>query len=348
VVTITYLNWSEFMANVKMVDIAKAAGVSLATVGRVIHNNGYVAEDKRALIEQMIKDMGYVPNKMAQALKYSQSRLIGHMTLFNQNMLYEQISSAVDAAAVKRGYNVLTLASHRNKGEEAKQIEELIGHRAEGIIITSNTNIEPELVQRLVDNKIPVVMIERALELPLVDRLLVDDFNGAYEAVTRIIQKKHRSIGFIGQMLLHEVERNRYIGYCTALKDNGLFIKPEHIILNEDYTIASGYSAIKSLMELENPPTAVFMTSDIYGCGAMQYLYENNIRVPKDLSLVGYDNTLSTMMAPPLNSVGLPYSEIGEFALDLLLTRIENPKCEGRKVSIKTEYIDRDTVIQRG
>lgn len=332
------------MANVKMTDIAKAANVSIATVGRVIHNNGYVAEDTRKEIEQLIKDMGYVPNKMAQALKRSQSKLIGHMTLFNKNMLFEQISKAVDTAAINHDYHVMTLVSHFNQGEEAKQIDELIGHRVEGMIITSNGMIESKHITKLIENKIPVVMIERALDMPYVDRILVDDMEGSYNAVTHILKKGHRRVGFIGRYPDHEVELNRYNGFCKAISDYGLPILPEFIQLKQDYSILSGYQSTKELMEKENPPTAIFMTSDIYACGVMQYLYEKNIRVPDDISIVGYDNTLASMLAPAISSVGLPYREIGDEAIRLLLSRMENEKAPAEILMIHTKLIDRKTV----
>jgi len=334
------------MANIKMTDIAKAANVSVATVGRVIHNNGYVAEDKKKEIEQIIKDMGYVPNKMAQALKCSHTKLIGHMILFSKNLLYEQISAAVDKAALSNGYHVMTLVTHRSQGEEAKQIDELIGQRVEGIIITSNDTIDKELIKKLVDYKIPVVMIERAFDIPCVDRILVDDLEGSYEAVIQLLKNGHRKVGFIGKHSEHEVEINRYNGYCKAVKDYGIQLFPQFIQLKPDYSILSGYEATKELMEQRNPPTAIFMTSDTFACGAMQCLYEKNIRVPDEVSVIGYDNTLSAMLAPAINSVGLPYREIGEGALKLLLSRMENKKAPVQTILIHAEYIDRKTVLK--
>jgi len=334
------------MTNVKMIDIAKTANVSIATVGRVIHNNGYVAEDKRKEIEQIIKDTRYIPNKMAQALKYSRSKLIGHMTLFSQNMLYEQISSAVDKAASNQGYHVMTLASNYNQGEEAKQIDELIAQRVEGLIITSNVMINRELITKLVDNKIPVVMIERAINMPNVDCILVDDMEGVYGAVTHILEKGHRRIGFIGRNPEHEVEFNRYKGYCKAINDYGIPTLPEFIQLVPDYSILLGHQATEALMEEANPPTAIFTTSDIYACGVMQCLYEKNIRVPDDISIVGYDNTLAAMLSPAISSVGLPYQEIGDWAIKLLQARMENEKEPAQSVMINTRFIDRKTVLE--
>jgi LacI family transcriptional regulator len=336
--------WSDFMENIKMTDIAKAANVSVATVGRVLHNNGYVSEDKRREIEQIIKDMGYVPNKMAQALKNNHSRLFGHMTLFSPNMLYDYISAAVYNAALSYGYHVMTLASHFNQGEEAKQIDELIAQRAEGVIITSNQTIDKALIMKLLDNKIPVVMIERAYCMPNVDRILVDDLGGVYNAVTHMIDKGHRRIGFIGKYPEHEVEICRYNGYCKAINDHEILLLPELIQLKTDYSIQSGYQAARALMETDNPPTAIFTTSDIYASGIMQYLYQKNIRVPDDISIVGYDNTLATMLAPAIDSVGLPHQEIGEWAVKLLLSRIDNLKAPEQTITIQAQYIDRNTV----
>lgn len=332
------------MANVKMIDVAKAAGVSLATVGRVIHNNGYVAAEKREEIEQIIKDLGYIPNRMAQALKYSQSKLIGHMAFFNPNMLYEQISYEVHAAAARYGYRVMTIASHRDSGEEEKQIEELIGQRVEGIIITSNSSIDPSLIQKLIDNHIPIVMIERTLEMQKVNRIVVDDFRGAYEAVAGILRMGHQKVGFIGKELIYDVECRRYEGYRKALEDFNQVYDPSLVSLREEYSIAQGYDGMKALMN--HKPTAVFMTSDLFACGVLQCLYENNIKVPEGISLVGYDNTLSTMLAPPIDSVGLPVSEIGELAMGMLLRCIENPDKSAETALIQTEYQNRGTVIK--
>lgn len=328
-----------------MSDIAAAAGVSLATVGRVLHKNGYVSEENREKIERLIQELGYVPNKIAQGLKNRQSKLIGHLVVFNPNMLFAKISLAVTQSALQHGFHVLTMTGHQNLDEEEAQINELIGHRVDGVIITSNVHIPKTLIQKLVDLEIPVVMIERTYDLPHVDCIRVDDLNGSFEAVDHIIAKGHRRIGFIGMQLFHEVEKLRYQGYCDALRNAGMEISDDYICFMPDYSVENGFRAMETLMKTNQfPPTAVFATSDLFTCGVMQYLHQQGKRVPEDLSLVGYDDTLSTLLAPPITSVGLSLDEIGSHAIELLLRRMQDYQAPSSIVPIKTVLIDRQSV----
>ena len=327
-----------------MSDIAKAAGVSLATVGRVLHKRGYVSAENREKIERLVQESGYVPNKMAQGLKNRQSKLIGHLVVFNPNMLFAKISLAVSSAALEQGFHVLTMTGHQNLNEEEAQLNELIGHRVDGVIITSNARIPKTLIQKLVDLKIPVVMIERTYDLPRVDCIRVDDLAGSFEAVQHLIKHGQRRIGFIGMQLFHEVERLRYQGYCEALRSAGIELVDEYICFMPEYSVEAGYRAMQALMKLEQPPGSVFATSDLFICGVMQSLYQQGKRVPDDLSLVGYDDTLSTLLAPPITSVGLSLDEIGKQAIELLLERMQDIQAPSRMVTIKTVLIKRDSV----
>lgn len=241
---------------VKMSDIARAAGVSLATVGRVLHKSGYVSEESRETIERLIQELGYVPNKMAQGLKNRQSRLIGHLMVFNPNMLYAKISLAVNHAALEHGFQVLTMTGHPDLHEEEAQINEMIGHRVDGIIITSNPFFPESLLYKLSALNIPVVLIERTRNLPFVDGIQVNDLAGSFEAVWHIIQKGHRQIGFIGMQPFHEVENLRHQGYCDALKQAGLEVTSEYLCFMPAYSVECGYAGMERLLNLPNPPTA--------------------------------------------------------------------------------------------
>lgn len=334
------------IANVKMADIARMAGVSLATVGRVIHQNGYVSEKNRIEIERIIEETGYVPNKIAQGLKSSRSKLIGHMTLFNPNMLFEQITEAVSRSASQHGYQVLTLTNHRNPEEEKRQVEELIGHQVDGVIITSNPFVSKELIDKFIKARIPVVLIERTQTISHVDCIKIDDFQGAYSAVNRMIKNGHKQIGFIGTQTWHEVEQLRYEGYCQAILDSSMVPQKQLTYFAKAYSVEDGRQGAENLFRQNGDMTAIFMTSDIFACGVMQYCYQNSIRVPDRLSLIGYDNTLSALLAPPITSMGLPCDEIGKHAMELLNQRMKDFKRDEQRIEIKPVMVDRGTVVK--
>lgn len=330
-----------------MVDVAKAAGVSLATVGRVLHGTGYVGTETRKKIERIIEQTGYVPNKIAQGLKSRQSKLIGHLVVFNPNMLFAKISLAVNTAAMDQGLHVLTMTSHPGLQEDEALINELIGHRVAGVIITSNTQVPKGAIQRLVDRNIPVVMIERTLSLPRVDRIRVDDLAGARAAVTHLLEHGHRRIAFVGRELAHEVEKLRLQGYRDALASAKL-PSEEYVRLSAQYSTESGRLAMASLLALPHPPTAVFATSDLLVCGILQALHEHGRRVPEDVSVVGYDDTLAAFLTPPITSIGLSLEDVGRQALDLLVRRGEAPDAPAQTIKLSTVLVDRHSVKKAG
>lgn len=330
--------------NIKMSDVAKRAGVSIATVGRVLNNNGYVSAEKRTGIENAIQELGFVPNSLAQGLKKSESRIIGHLTMFSMNMQMERISREINQHAAKNGYHVLTVAGHSGRDDGERFIQELIGRRVDGVIITSNQQIRAEHIRRLTDLGIPVVMIERTMELPHVDRIVVDDRAGAFDAVTHMIRKGHRDIGFIGCGWSHTVEMDRRQGFADALREADIRERIEWIQLRPDYSVEDGYEAAREMFEGKSRPTAVFATSDILAGGLMQRLYDLNLRVPDDVSVIGYDNTIATLLSPPISSMGLPHEQIGEEAMTLLMKRMENKELPTWTMTVTPSLKDRQTV----
>ncbi|MCI1208441.1 MAG: LacI family transcriptional regulator [Treponema sp.] len=327
-----------------MIDIAKAAGVSLTTVGRVVRKKGYVSREKREAVEEVIRKTGYVPNLVAQGLKSSRTGLIGHLTVLNPNMLYEQISKSINRAAAQRGYQVLTYAADLEDQNTADLLDELIGRRVDGIAITSNPQLDQTLLQKILVQNIPLVMVERTLNVKRTDRIVVSDYRGAYTAVQHIIRHGHRKIAFIGKFADQDVENRRLNGYKAALRAAGIAEDKTLIELRRNYGVEEGSAAAERLLELPSRPTAVFMTSDLFACGFLQACYRRKIRVPDDISLVGYDNTLSMMLSPPITSVSLGLDDLGSDVMELLLSRMNDGLIEGRQVANSTSLIDRGSV----
>ncbi len=330
--------------NPKMADVAKLAGVSLATVGRVIHNNGYVSAENRRRVEAAVSRLGYVPNTLAQGLK-SGVQMVGHILQFNPNMLFAQISRAVDEACTQHGYRVLNFTKYGLPGEDQRIVTEFIGRRVSGVLITSiGQGLDPALIKRLERARIPVVWIERAPEGS--DCVLLDDRAGTYSAVSSMIQAGHRKIAYIGREPAQMVEKRRLQGYRDALRDNGLPLERGLEKLTTDYQPVSGRKAMAQLWESPQRPTGVFGAADTLICGAMQYLYQAEVKIPTDLSLAGYDNTVSEILSPPVNSVGIHAAEMGRKAVELLLRRREEPNRQPEALWVGTELVDRGTVVR--
>lgn len=329
-----------------MKDVAKKAGVSVTTVGRVIHGNGYVSAENKDLVENAIKGIGYVPNKMARGLKSQRSGIIGSLLTHNQNFLYEKINESIIESAENAGYELITMEARANETDSERLIESFIGMQIEGLVITSNMRISKSAFKRLEDEKIPVVMVERTYKKPYVDNLVVKDFEGSYNAVKRMIDKGHKEIALIAKDSRHDVEKARYRGYIEALSDAGIDIDKSKIKLVDEYEIEQGYKAMKELIEDKkiSKITAIFCTADTFVSGAMQVLYEKNLRIPDDISVAGYDNVLSAKLAPQIDSVDLDITKIGENVIKLLKERIENFERPAESIDIDTVYIDRNSV----
>ncbi|MFV0465574.1 MAG: LacI family DNA-binding transcriptional regulator [Lachnospiraceae bacterium] len=329
----------------KMTDIADMAEVSIATVGRVIHNNGYVSQENRIKIEKIIKETGFVPNRTAQGLKGNKSRLIGHLTIFNPNMLYEEIAKAVNLQAHKMGYQVITMVLEREPEEAQKQIQELIGRRVDGVIITSNPFVKKKHIELLEKAGIPVIFVEREYGHSEYDFIKVDDIEGAYRAVKQMVSAGHREIGYIGPKLKYEVEKLRFEGYQKALKECGAAINKSRIVHTDSYSTEDGKEAAGKILGQTSNVTAIFVTSDVLVCGVLQYCYEKQIRIPRNLSIIGYDNTLSSYTAPKISSMKLPLEEIAVQVIDLLTLRMKEPTRKPTQYLVRPVIVDRGSVI---
>lgn len=329
---------------VKMSDIAKAAGASVSTVGRVLHGNGYVSQDARERIEKAIKELGYIPNQNAKTLKCRRSGIIGSLVLQNPNGLYYRINDSILAAAEKGGYKLVTMEVPMAGQAEERLVQSFVGLGVDGLVITSDALVPAACFELLQKAEIPVVAVERGYLEQGVDSLITEDFQGVYDAVQRIIRKGHKRIGFVAPGFPHEVERRRIEGYKQAMEQSGLKVEPALTQIVEKYGAEHGRAAAELLMELKDPPTAIFCTADTLAAGVLQALYEKRLRVPEDVSLVGYDDVLSSSLSPAIDSVGLVLDDIGEKVVSLLKSRMKNAGLPARKETIYTRYVERGTV----
>ena len=330
--------------SVTMADVARAAGASIATVGRVIHQNGYVSKEVRAKIEAVIAELGYVPNESARTLKSRRSGIIGCLVLQSDNSLYYRINDAVIDAAAHSGLSCITMEAQSKARNEQQIIQKFIGMRVDGLVIISNPFITPDMFAALRQAETPVVAIERGYAELGIDSLTVRDAEAVCNAAGGMLKAGHQRIGLIAAQTKHAVEQRRLAGYEEALQMAGISPDPALIRLMPDYSVQNGRAAAEALFSLSKPPTAILCTADSLAAGVLQAAYARGLRVPEDLSLAGYDDVLSRALSPALDSVGLVLDGIGDMALDMLQKRREHPEAPADERWIHTVYAKRGTV----
>ena len=328
------------MNNVTLQDVAQAAGVSLATVSRALHG-GYVSAEKRRRIEEAVRALRYIPNQSAAALKRNRSRTIGHLRHFHDNLLASRINTGLARAARAKGYSLFSVTS--SGGEDSRRMaEELISRRMDGMVVTSCRELPAETAAHLAEVGIPTVLIERWAPGAVGDRIRIDDVAGARCAVAQRLAAGRKRVAFIGcGDFSQEVERQRLWGYREALESAGVPEETRLIRLTEAYTPEEGRQAMEAILE-SGGCDAVFCASDLLAAGVLQSLYRRSIRVPDQIAVTGYDNTVSAMLSPQISSVALDCDEIGRQAMALLLRHMEDPALEEKEITILPTLIARD------
>ena len=329
-------------------DIAAAAGVSPATVTRVVHGQRYVSDEKRAAVERAIDELGYVPNKVARGLRNKRTNLIGHvLPLSSENPFFARIAMAVEEAASRAGYNVLTVVTQDSPEKERAMIADLCGMMVEAIIFTAQTACDTAFISQVASRGTLVVMIERPRDIPEIDIILMDSYEGSRMAAEHIARRGHRRIGYIGAELSRgAVEHSRFNGFVSSLAAHDIACEEQWIRRTPDYFAKYGYKAMEALLDAEQRPSCAFITSDLLACGALQCLYSRGLRVPDDMSIVGYDNTLSALSAPPLTTIELQPAEVGAAAIDMVLERALGRRTGAKSVTLSPILIDRGSVRQ--
>ena len=324
-------------------DVAERAQVSVATVTRVINHSGYVSDKARLAVTRAIEELGYIPNRMASALKGKSTGVIGIVNPpLGTNPFFVNLHVALDRAASQFGYRILSMVTSGDPNDETALLHELMGRRVDGIFFIGDTAVSRETILGITDRGIPVVMLERPRDIPSVDKVYVNAWNRS--AAEQFLSGGHRRVAYVGVELRHQVEIGRYEGFQQALEQSNVRLSEEMTLFVDEYTGPNGYEAMRRLLNMPERPTAVFLASDILALGALQCLYDAHLRVPDDISVIGYDDTLASMSSPPISSVALPIQEMAKTAVALFLERKKEDREVGKSVMIEPYFVDRHTV----
>lgn len=324
-------------------DIADRANVSISTVSRVLNGTAPVASETRARVLQVIDELGYKPNLFASGLAGGQSRTIGVLTQLIGSPFYDVILRGVFRGIDGSGYSPLFADGRWNVDNDLVALNMFMQHQVDGLIILNGHAPSDVLIE--IAREIPMIIIGRYIP-ELEDQCLsFDDFDAAKQATQYLIDAGHHRIAHITGLLNHEDALERRDGYAAALEEAGIKPSPE-LIIEGDFTEPSGMMAVEMLLMRGQIFSAIFAANDQMAYGARLALYRRGLRVPEDVSLVGFDDQApSAYMVPPLTSIRRPPLEIGETAGKALVSMMQGNSTTLPKFTSK--LIIRESVSRR-
>lgn len=273
-------------------EIAKLAGVSSATISRVLNNSGYVGEETRERVLRIVNEHNYVPSAIARSLSIQDSLSVGVIIPDIENEFFSKVMSGINEAAEKYSYNMIFMGTDETLDKEHGFLKIVESQRLKGVIITPISEKDEttrEYLERFRSKGIPVILIDRDVKGKKFDGVFVDNFKGAYEGVEELIKAGHRRIAIITGPETSRPGRDRYKGYLAAMRDAGLEV-PERYIQKGDFKISKAYSCMESLLSLPEPPSAIFTSNNLTTLGCLKYITEKNMKIGRDIALLGFDD----------------------------------------------------------
>lgn len=330
-------------------DVAKKAGVSIATVSRVINNSDTVSERTRQQVEQAIKELNYAPNVIASALTKKSTLTLGLLIPDVSNPFFSELARGVEDASNDFGFNTIMCNTDYSIEKEATYIGLLKQKSIDGFIISTAYCDDVNIINLLKED-IPLVLLGRDIEnadgYPL-DVVGSDNIKGGYIATRHLIELGHKKIACLLGPEEIKVNRERKAGYIKALKEASLKVC-EDIIFHGEFKFESGYNKTFEIFNGSIKPTAVFAANDLTALGVIRALKALGLSVPNDVSVVGYDNTILAEIAePPLTTVNQEMRKMGYLATELIIKRIRGEREAGEKVICNTDLIVRKSTAYR-
>ena len=320
-----------------MKDIARETGLGLATISKYF-NGGQVRPQNRKLIEDAVKKLNYIPNEFARSLKTRQSRTVGVVIPELGNAFITSIITAMEDILRKHDYAVIVCDCRSDVRREKEAVDFLIHKRVDGLINMA-TDMTGAHLQSAVKENVPVVLIDRLIRSlrGKVSAVVVDNAEAADQGTRYLLEQGHRRIGLVlGSEGLYTT-RHRLQGYLDAMEDFGLD-RREDLICYGNYTMDGGHAAVKQLLQQEEKPTALFVTNFEMTLGAMLALNEMGVRVPEDLSVIGFDKLdMFGAILSDLTVVKQPQNVIGEEAARLILSMMADDKVPAQIVTLSTQ-----------
>ncbi len=329
---------------ITIVDIAKMAGVSQATVSRVINNSEKVRESTRNKILQVMKDNNYVYNALAGGLGKNATCTIGLIIPTITNPIFAVSTQGIQTAAAKRGYSILLGTTEYSSSTELDLVRLFSEKQVDGIISTGAL-MNHLTINHINQRNIPFVITYERIKSVNTSFVTFDNVKAANRTMDYLFSLGHRRIGMItGPFAYSGRSKRRWQGYKAGLEKRGI-LYDEQLVMQKDFTVIGGREAATRMLQNSNPPTAIFCGNDIIAYGAMAIAKEKGLKVGTDISIVGFDDLeMSAAMDPPLTTTRIPGNEMGVMGANTLIDKIEKINEEPVQYLLETDFIVRSSV----
>lgn len=331
-------------------DIARELKLSPSTVSRALNGYASLSEETIRQVKEYAEKHNYVPNALAVNFRKNRTSIIG---LIVPEIVHHFFSTTISGAletAKKNGYQVLVAQSGDILNGEVFACRTMLGLGVDGLLISiSNETVEGEHIQDFLEEGKPVVQFDKITDHLVTPKVVVDDFNGAYEAVNHLISEGYRKIAHLSGRMEVKNAHERFLGYKKAVEDHGLEFREDWVKNCSAISDQEGFDFTKHLMESTNPPDAVFCITDLVAMGAMNYLKSAGYEVPRQVGLMGFSNwMLSEYTTPNLSSVDQHGFEMGQKATELLIELIKNHDLgDNETVVMKTDLVKRKSSLKQ-
>jgi DNA-binding LacI/PurR family transcriptional regulator len=323
-------------------DVAKRAGVSTATVSRVLTGSTNVSDELRERVQKAVDELGYKPSRVARSLRTRTRRILGVIVGDIRNPFFTSLVRGIEDVAHHRGYSLILCNADEDPEKEELYIDVLVAEHVGGAIVVPIRE-ESTAYAQLIENGIPVVAADRKLTTLEVDSVLLDNELGAYLGVSHLLRQGYPRIGVIAGPLHTTTGRERLRGYERALRERRIELDPSLVKIG-DFKQASGFRLAHELLNLDDPPAAIFAANNMMAIGASQAIHDRGLSIPSDTALVGFgDMPWASLLHPALTVVAQPTRELGNTAANVLLRRIAEPDGPIVEARLKPSLVIRES-----
>ncbi len=327
------------MATIK--EVADHAGVSVATVSRVVNKTGYVSLDLQERVQDAMRTLNYRPSALARSLRRQETQTIGVLVPQLDQPFFSALVFAVEKTLFSSDYRALICSAEERRDKEDAYIEMLMRQRVDGVILVP-TGQSTDNVRRLLDEGVPVVLVDRDIPNLAINRVLCDNYQGGVMAIDHLLALGHRRISVIGGPEYSEAIIDRMNGARAALASAGIALDPSLFVTGSMPQFEMGYTAGLKVLDRPDRPTAIFAFNDVMAIGVMHAAAELGLRLPDDLSVVGFDDIpIAAYSIPELTTVAQPIYAMGETAADLLIRHVRDTDALVESVKLETRLIVR-------